>query len=177
MYHTQEKRPMRLTAPIVCVRKDAWLGRGYYFWDDEEDALAWGYSSKKRTGQFEMYEASIDSEKFLNTVFNEEHYIFFKRQVEKAGLEIAKKTGMKPTVEDICDFINEKAQWVKEIDGILFQDLPAGHNIPICKFPYRKRIQAAVYKIECVKHFRFKDEYKTFKGIHHDRFKKTRKNA
>ncbi len=32
MFHTQEKREIALTAPILCVRSDAWLGEAYYFW-------------------------------------------------------------------------------------------------------------------------------------------------
>ena len=34
MCHTQEKRDCRLYKPVRCTRKDAWLGHGYYFWDD-----------------------------------------------------------------------------------------------------------------------------------------------
>lgn len=160
MYHTQEKRGAKLNSPIVCERRDAWLGRGYYFWDKEEDAMTWGHRSKKRTGRFQIYEANIKSDNFLNTVFNEEHYNFFEKQIEKAGKAIVKMTGMKPTVEDICEYINEKAKWSQTMDGILFQDLPNGSNIMISNFPYRKRIQAVIYKIECIMSFQFKDECK-----------------
>jgi hypothetical protein len=31
MFHTQEKRDSRLYKPVLCTRKDAWLGHGYYF--------------------------------------------------------------------------------------------------------------------------------------------------
>lgn len=160
MYHTQEKRYQQLNSPIVCERKDAWLGRGCYFWYKEEDAINWGHSAKKKTGKFEIYEADVEDEKFLNTVFNEVHYNFFEQQIEKAALAIVKKTGLKPTVEDICEYMNEKALWSQKLDGILFQDLPNGSNIMISNFPYRKRIQAVVYKTKCIMSFRLKDEYK-----------------
>ena len=91
MYHTQEKRPVRLSTPIICVRDDAWLGDGYYFWNDLADAEQWGQNSKKRTGWYEIYNASIDCSTILDTVFNEEHYQFWLKQVEKAAKTIIKK--------------------------------------------------------------------------------------
>lgn len=160
MYHTQEKRKIRLENPVICRRGDAWLGSGYYFWDEEMDAISWGYNSKKRTGRFEIYEASINTDNFLNTVFNEDHYKFYRAQIDKVGKHILKKTGLKATVKDICEYINERAKWIDDIDGILFQDLPVGDISLIDKYPYRKRIQAAVYKLSCINDFLFKDEYK-----------------
>ncbi|MBL3922920.1 hypothetical protein FH717_06225 [Bacteroides thetaiotaomicron] len=159
MYHTQEKRRFRLSGPAICSRNDAWLGSGYYFWDEETDAVSWGYNSKKRTGAFEIYKANIETENFLNTVFNEEHYNFYRSQIDKVGERIWKKTGIKATVEDVCEYINEKAKWTEELDGIIFQDLPTGDSILINKYPYRKRIQAVVYKLSCITDFIFKDEY------------------
>lgn len=159
MYHTQEKRRFRLSGPAICSRNDAWLGSGYYFWDEETDAVSWGYNSKKRTGAFEIYKANIETDNFLNTVFNEEHYNFYRSQIDKVGERIWKKTGIKATVEDVCEYINEKAKWTEELDGIIFQDLPTGDSILINKYPYRKRIQAVVYKLFCITDFIFKDEY------------------
>lgn len=158
MYHTQEKRNRRLSNPIECKRKDAWLGAGYYFWDEEGDAHSWGRSSKYKTGAFEVYEADIVGENFLNTVFNEEDYIFFKKQIDKASLAIVKMTNMRPTIKDICEYINSKARWSTKLDGVLFQDLPTGSNLPIENFPYRKRIQAVVYNSSCIQNFLFKEE-------------------
>ena len=59
MYHTQERWAERLTEPIICKRDNAWLGVGYYFWDEEVDAIHWGHNSKRRTGYFEIYTADI----------------------------------------------------------------------------------------------------------------------
>lgn len=73
MYLTQEKRAQKLTAPIFCNRNYAWLGEAYYFWAEEVDAAKWGHTSKKSTGYFEIYQAEIDCENVLDTVFNEEH--------------------------------------------------------------------------------------------------------
>ena len=43
MFHTQEDRGNVLTKPIMCHRKNAWLGSAFYFWAEEEDAIRWGY--------------------------------------------------------------------------------------------------------------------------------------
>jgi len=64
MYHTQEHRLLQLSAPKKCEEKDAWLGIGYYFWDEHEDAIRWGNNSKKRTGKFDIYEGVIDCDNF-----------------------------------------------------------------------------------------------------------------
>lgn len=42
MFHTQEDRGYTLTKPLLCSRKNAWLGTAYYFWGEEEDAIRWG---------------------------------------------------------------------------------------------------------------------------------------
>lgn len=158
MYHTQERRTIRLTSPVLCERSDAWLGNAYYFWDDIVDAERWGDKSKKRTGSFEIYASQITVDNFLDTVFNEDHYLFYKKQIEKVSKTIEKKARRKASIKDIAAYINEKA-WLGNLDGILFQDLPIGYHELIPDYPYRKRIQAAVYNIDCVLSFIFiKDE-------------------
>ena len=42
MFHTQEKRATNLNGPVECIDEQAWLGRGWYFWYDVEDAHGWG---------------------------------------------------------------------------------------------------------------------------------------
>jgi len=153
MFHTQEKRNKDLRAPVKCTRSDAWLGDGYYFWDDEIDALKWGHSSKKRTGRFQVYRADINCKNVLNTVFNEEHYRFWVKQVEKAAKHILRKTSIKPTIKDINDYFKERALW-DEVDGIMFQDLPSNENfLSVKALYYKKRIQLAVYNLEIISNF------------------------
>ena len=165
MYHTQEHRGTPLKSPVICLRDDAWLGEGFYFWDDIIDAKLWGNNSKRKTGFYEIYEAEIIITNFLDTVFNEEHYRFWVRQVEKAAEKIQSKTGLKPTLKEINEYFKERALW-SEVEGIIFQDLPKNDNILKVKaFYYRKRIQAVVYNLEVVSTFafHFKDECETNK--------------
>ncbi len=151
MYHTQEKRRKLLNAPIKCNRGDAWLGEGYYFWDNEIDAIHWGNSSKN--GSFEIYKADIETENVLDTVFNEEHYSFWIKQVEKAAKSITRKTGKKASIREINQYFNDKAKWSEITDGVLFQDLPFSDDLLVSNFNYRKRIQIAIYNKAIINNF------------------------
>jgi hypothetical protein len=155
MYHTQEKWRFRLTEPIICTRKNAWLGIAYYFWDDEIDAIQWGHRSKRDKRYFEIYKASIDCENVLDTVFNEEHYNFWVKQIEKAAKHISIKTGMKASLKEINQYFKEKANWAGVTDGIMFQDLPISDDLLVKDLYYRKRIQIAVYNLEIIHNFAF----------------------
>jgi len=159
MFHTQECRENELVEPCECTRDDAWLGNGYYYWYDIDDAERWGRNSKRKTGSFEIYESQIDCSNVLDTVFNEEHYLFWLKQIEKAAKQIVKKTGQKPTLKELNDYFKERAVW-DEVHGILFQDLHSNFNFSMIKpieyrgkkrpFVYKKRIQLAVYSLEII---------------------------
>lgn len=160
MYHTQEKRRKRLSFPAKCQNiKKAWLGQAYYFWDDEFDAIAWGHNSKRNTGYFEIYKSDIDCTNVLDTVFNEEHYIKWKKLIEKAVEKCIKKTGIKPTIREINLYISEKTSFTTETDGVLFQDIPRSNPL-VTEMYYRKRIQLAVYNKNIICNFAFHFEYK-----------------
>ena len=156
MFHTQEDRGYTLTKPLLCSRKNAWLGTAYYFWGEEEDAIRWGYDSKG--GSFQVYSARIESEKVLDTVFDKEHYEFFKQALERLASKIVKKTGRKLSKSLLCEYLNERAAWKKEIDVLIVNDNPQGER-EIFPIPIRKRIQAAVYNEDCIHEFQLKNSY------------------
>jgi len=160
MYHTQEKRAIRLVAPIICTKPNAWLGNAYYFWVYEVDAIQWGHKSKRKTGYFEIYNALINCENLLDTVFGEKHYIFWLKQIEKAAKHITIKTGMKATLKEVNEYFKEKAKWSEITDGILFQDLPISEDLLVEGFYYRKRIQLAVYNLKIIRNFAFLNEFR-----------------
>lgn len=157
MYHTQEQRTVKLTAPVLCTKDNAWLGAGYYFWAEEVDAIHWGHNSKRRTGRFEIYVADIICDDVLDTVFNEEHYNFWRKQIEKVATAITKKTGKKATLKELNTYIAEKANWSRYVPGIMFQDLPISSNLLVENLYYRKRIQLAVYDKSIIENFTFHD--------------------
>lgn len=155
MYHTQERRKARLIKPILAERRNAWLGVAYYFWDNEMDAIHWGNDSKKSTGYFEIYKADIECENVLDTVFNEEHYNFWVKQIEKAAKNIIKITGRKASIKEINRYFTENAQWAEVTDGIMFQDLPFSDDLLVEGLNYRKRIQLAVFNVAIIFNFAF----------------------
>ncbi|WP_115460903.1 hypothetical protein [Winogradskyella aurantiaca] len=162
LFHTQESRIHTLTEPIPCTRDDAWLGEGIYFWYELFDAEYWGNTAKKATGFYEIYESDIDLENVLDTVFNEEHYRFWLRQLEKVAMTFIKKTNEKPTLKELNDYFKERGTW-NEVCGILFQDLPTNDRHLLVKpiqyknkkftFAYRKRIQLVVYENQIIRTF------------------------
>jgi hypothetical protein len=155
MYHTQEKWENKLLGPIPCKKNNAWLGFGYYFWEEEIDAIQWGHKSKKGTGYFEIYQAEIDCDGVLDTVFNEDHYRFWLKQIEKAATFITKMTGIKANLKEINEYFRDKAKWSEVTNGVMFQDLPVSEDLLVSDLYYRKRIQLAVYNLEIISNFAF----------------------
>jgi hypothetical protein len=159
MYHTQEHRLLRLSEPKQCEEKHAWLGKGYYYWDEHEDAIRWGNNSKKRTGRFEIYLSFINCENVLDTVFNEKEYRFWLTQVEKVAKNWIKKTNEKLSPEELNDCFRERATW-NEVAGIMFQDLPRNPDyLLVTDFHYKKRIQLVVFDKKIIMTFDFLDVY------------------
>ncbi len=166
VYHTQEKRHRILGFPIPCIRDDAWLGEAYYFWKEEMDADDWGNNSKRKTQYYEVYECILTSENYLDTVFNEQHYYFWLRQLEKIAKKIMIKTGEKPTLKELNDYIRDKNVW-HQVDFVQFQDLPINSERSLVKpivykngkvrtVAFRKRIQIAVYNENIISNFALK---------------------
>ena len=163
-YHTQDSRKLTLTEPVPCTRDDAWLGNAIYFWHELIDAEDWGNNAKRRYGCYEIYESEIEMDNVLNSVFNEEHYYFWYKQIEKVAKAIILKTNLKPSIKELNDYFKERGTW-DDLDGILFQDLPINPNKLLIKpiecnkrnkkivFPYRMRIQLAVYNSKIIHNF------------------------
>ena len=162
VYHTQEKRSKKLTAPKKCTREDAWLGEAYYFWREYIDAEDWGYSSKRKTGNFEIYTCNLISSNYLDTVFNEEHYNFWINELRKIYKKFIDETDEKPSIKELNDYIQENKIW-EEVDYIQFHDLPLGEKHSFVRpieykkkktiIPFRKRIQIAVYNVDIISNF------------------------
>lgn len=127
-YHTQEFWVEgELEEPIICNSKDAWLGKGYYFWVDEEFAKYWGEDFKMNTGAYDIYKAVINVEDFLNTVFNEEHYFAFKKWVNKAAKHFVDK-GKSVTLKRVHEFLVDEFWGELGIKGIIYDDMPVNVN-------------------------------------------------
>lgn len=164
VYHTQEYRPDDdpLEEPIICDAKNAWLGKGYYFWFDLEYAHYWGEDFKKGyskyPGYYSIYKANINLSAFIDTVFNEEGYNFFKDSIEDSFKTI-EESGKKVTLETVNRFLADKI-WLKlNINGIIFDDKPSNPRTKdriysrIPDLYYKKRIQVVSFKLENISNF------------------------
>lgn len=154
-FHTQERRTEKLTAALKCIKKNAWLGEGYYFWLEVSDSHQWGRTHKNKTGKYSVYKALIDCEKVLDTVFNEEHYKFWLTEIEKIANDYLKKTQNreKISIKYLNQYLKEKGAW-ESLDGIMFQELPINEeHTKVRGFYYRKRTQIAVYNSDIISNF------------------------
>lgn len=160
MFHTQERRSNRLTAPLKCTNPSAWLGHGYYFWYDEQDAFNWGIQSKKATGYFEIYQCDVDCTDVLDTVFNEAHYNFWVGTIEKIAKTFVKKKGVKPPLRYINDYCRDRGIW-NSVAGILFQDLPTNDEyVMVIGLYYKKRIQLVAFDLKIASGFKMRSSEK-----------------
>jgi len=82
MYQTVAYSPEERTEPHY-AKNIQWLGKGYYFWYHEEHAQWLGRDMCSQGGKFNIYTADINTEKILDTVFNEEHYLFWLNTPDK----------------------------------------------------------------------------------------------
>ena len=158
MFHTQEKRSEVLISPIVCVNPEAWLGDAFYFWYSEHDAYHWGNVAKRKTGYFEVYQAEIDCEDVLDTVFNEAHYTFWLKNIEKAKIKFAKAGINEVSLSILNNYFKERNIWT-QFRGIMFQDISTKRS-GIKDFHYIKRIQLGVFDVNIIANFELKLEYK-----------------
>lgn len=155
MFHTQERRQVKLTEPKSTTNRYAWLGDGCYFWYYEEDAVWWGRTAKTNTGYYEVYKADINCDNILDTVFNEEHYNFWIAQVDEVIRKFLKNNRTGLSLKYINDRFKERGLF-NDVDGVMFQDITDNKEYWIIdKFQYKKRIQLAVYNLQIVSNFEF----------------------
>ena len=158
-YHSQEYRPVELTKPIKCFAKDAWLGPGFYFWVEVIYAHFWGQDFKVfgKSKSYDIYKADLKVENCLNTVFNEEHYLFFKEMVEIA-IKNCKSINRTVTLDEVHVFLAKV--WLKfGIEGIIYDDKPTNSKnksrvySEIPDLYYKKRIQVVIFDMKNIRNF------------------------
>ena len=177
IFHTQETREHQLLEPCECNHKNAWLGKGYYFWLEEEFARAWGLNSKlSKTGEYSIYKAYIDcsliynagdnyigetkdfslkKDRILDATFSQRGYFLFKDYIEEAIKHIKKVSGRSLTLQEVHRYLADKVWPELGIKGIIYDDLPK--NQKHSKIPplfYKKRIQLVIFDLDLVKGFK-----------------------
>ncbi len=158
-YHTQEWRAsMVLEQPIPCTASNAWLGIGYYFWTDLEFAHYWGKDCKLRTGAYDIYRASLDVEKCINAVFDEEGYFFFRRKVEST-IRYFSENDQEVTLQKVHRFLADNVWRKLGVTGIIYDDLPSNPRnkdriySEIPNLYYKKRIQVVLFETKNIHNF------------------------
>ncbi len=166
MYHTQEKWANPMIHPVYCETEDAWLGYGFYFWLEIEEAHKWGKRRKTATGSYEIYQATIHTSKFLDTVFNEKHYRVWLEIIEEAIEDICKKKSInQPNLFQINEWLLLNADLKVEFEAVLFQDFSEDSKILVKRgsgehFYYKKRIQLVAYHDSVFYDFKKINEFK-----------------
>jgi hypothetical protein len=165
-YHTQECRHDYLDAPLMCKDRKAWLGFGYYFWLEEQYAHYWGEDFKVRSSNprvksdtYDIYSAELDISRCVNTVFDEEGYIFFVERIEKA-INHFKSKRKNVTLDAIHRFLSETVWKELAIKGIIYDDKPVNPKhkperiySEIPDLYYRKRIQIVLFELDNIDNF------------------------
>lgn len=157
VYQTQEFRSINLDFPILATGNEQWLGDGYYFWQDYEFAKWWGETKKitKLNRSYSVFKAylAINEDNFIDTVFNQEDYYNFVKNVELFAEKYSTKFNKKPTLEEFNDFIIDFNLWTN-IKVIRFQDVPENDQLmKVNRYYYKKRIQIRVNEPQIITKF------------------------
>ncbi|MDE5708502.1 MAG: hypothetical protein K2I32_03490 [Alistipes sp.] len=93
---TDKGNPDQIEAegPFICNKRDAWLGRGYYFWEYSIDNAHWWGKEKLQTSYVICQATYVRDEKCLDLVDNPEHFSLLHEIVE-----IMKEKGLYKTEE------------------------------------------------------------------------------
>lgn len=109
-YQTLENRnnpnEIEEEGPFLCYRKNAWLGKGYYFWESFiENAHWWGREGYKNDYVICESTFELDEDKCFNLIDNAEHLASFK--FAKSALQ-RKQIHDKPVVSRIIEFLKQQ---------------------------------------------------------------------
>lgn len=119
VYQTLEDRDnpdfVEQNGPFKCVRKNAWLGDGYYFWDSFiENAHWWGAEGASYGGRYMICESTyvLDEERCFNLIDNPLHFEMYnntKQLMHDKGLFVENVT----TVARIIEYIKNTLKLFK----------------------------------------------------------------
>ena len=139
--------------------ENTWLGPGYYFWTEEDFAHYWGEDCKiENTGSCDIYRAHLDCRKCINTVFDEQAYLFFKDMIVEAVADFKNKR-RKVTLDAVTRFLVDEVWITLDVEGIIYDDRPTNPKkkpriySEVPNLYYRKRIQIVLFNSENITNF------------------------
>lgn len=122
LYQTVEDRDnpdyIEVNAPFICETKNAWLGRGYYFWDTHvENAHWWGNVHYNRKYVIVEYDCDFyATNKCFDLQGNMEHLKYFYEVIaflKKQGLHTSTTT-----VAKVIEYLKDKTDFSLLYDAI-----------------------------------------------------------
>ncbi|MDD4698439.1 MAG: hypothetical protein PHR52_13000 [Fermentimonas sp.] len=121
LFHTIEDRDnpdqIESHAPFKCIRNDAWLGDGYYFWDTFiENAHWWGKKVKPGGYVILEYQCDSNSNKLFDLQGNMNHVSQFKEIVEL--LRKQRLLNEKTTVPWVIEYLKKKTDFATIYEAI-----------------------------------------------------------
>lgn len=149
--------------PYECLNKNAWLGKGYYFWDRNIDlAHAWGRNSYQ--GNYIICRAHFDDSKVFDLVGNYQHIDILKNVIE-----LVEEQGKNCTVSIAIGYLRTQTDFNQKFSVIKAKDekRPEEENqlqFVFGKTPYMNlapRIQYCFFSSSSILdyHIIFPDEY------------------
>lgn len=122
LYQTVEDRDnpehIKSNSPFLCNRKDAWLGKGYYFWDTLIENAHWWGKTVYKNNDYVVLKFLCDSIniKCFDLHGNLEHLSYFNEVAD-----ILKKEGLvnkDTTVAWMMQYLKQKTDLENRYDGI-----------------------------------------------------------
>lgn len=102
--------------PYECTRKNAWLGKGYYFWDSNID-LAHEWGEKSYSGNYIICKAYFDDSRTFDLVGNYQHL-----DILKNVKELIEKQGRNCTVSIALGYLRTQTNFREQFTAIKAKD-------------------------------------------------------
>jgi hypothetical protein len=118
-YHTADNSKGELHKPLYCVKEDAWLGAGYYFWAEKMFADDW--AEIKNYLYYDIYSAEIDKNKCIDLTDPKKSVLYYEN-IKKLLHDLRKKTNKKITNKTLFSYLRKKIN--NKIIGIMYDKAP-----------------------------------------------------
>lgn len=141
LYQTVEDRGnpeyINKNAPFECIREDAWLGSGYYFWDTFIDNAHWwgdqGYHGRDYV--ISKYTCTFNHDRCFDLVGNMEHLAELKSYADLIKSQNLPMPVGRITVSYVIEFLKNKTDFSTKYGAIRAKgEKSKNYNITVKKF-------------------------------------------
>lgn len=117
--------------PFKCIRSDAWLGQGYYFWDTNMDwAIQWGKNSyEKSNKEYVIGRCRVNLDAKCYDLFGNVAHLIDLKQIIKAIVDTGYLSKDRITVPKLIEYLKSKGLF--NYNSIRAGDFPKKpHQLP-----------------------------------------------